>query len=118
MERKRVLVNLDISAFYIGHKHTVLESASESMISPARAQLTATLSVARFSFFICCWASSRSSVEPLALRLVRGVEPPAVEAALEVTPEPDLPLAAFSANRFCLDAEGAMMVASTRTRLC
>ena len=75
-------------------------------------RLTALLSVAKLSFLICSAASTRSSVLPLALKLVMGVLPPPVVEALGVVfPLTDF-LAAFSARRFCLDAEGGMVKGS------
>ena len=66
------------------------------------------------SFFISAAASARFSTLPFALKEVRGVEPPAVEGAGVETLEPDFPFseffAAFSASRFCFDAEGAIVV--------
>lgn len=74
----------------------------------SRCRLTALLSVARLSFLICSAASTRSSVLPLALRLVKGVLPPLIEVLGVVFPLADF-LAAFSARRFCFEAEGAMV---------
>jgi len=59
------------------------------------------------SFFIWAWASARASSLALALSEVMGVEatdPAGVDFA-DFPP----PLAAFSARRFCLLAEGAML---------
>jgi hypothetical protein len=74
---------------------------------PRRTTLTADLSVAKFNFFICSAASTKSSVLPVALRLVKGVLPPLTEA--DGVPLADF-FAAFSASRFCFDADGGIVV--------
>lgn len=112
MEGQGVLVNLDISTFGVRHQHTVLpDQFSPSIV--IKAKHTALRSVAKFNFFISAAASAKFSVLPLALNEVRGVEPPAVEGAGVDTDDPDFPfsafLAAFSASRFCFDAEGAIL---------
>jgi hypothetical protein len=64
--------------------------------------------VAKLSFFICSAASTKSSVLPLALTLVKGVLPPLTDPA-GVVFELEEFFAAFSASRFCFEAEGAML---------
>lgn len=64
-------------------------------------------------------SSTKSADEPLAEREVNGVEPPLVlEAPGVEVPVVDPPaeafLAAFSARRFCLDAEGAIVSVCVR----
>ncbi len=80
-------------------------------------ELTALLSVAKLSFFISSAAfntASRFSLLALALSEVIGVDPPLMLLDPAGVDEPVVPpfalaFAAFSARRFCLDAEGAMM---------
>lgn len=67
-----------------------------------------------FSLFISSCASARFSSLPLALSDVSGVELPLVDGAgvdMEEGSFDDLSefFAAFSASRFCFEAEGAMM---------
>jgi hypothetical protein len=71
-------------------------------------QLTALLSVAKFNFLICSAASTKSSVLPLALKLVKGVLPPLTDADGVVFELAEF-LAAFSAIRFCFEADGAIL---------
>jgi hypothetical protein len=71
-------------------------------------RLTALLSVAKFNFFICSAASTRSSVLPAALMLVKGVDPPLTDAEGVVFPLADF-FAAFSASLFCFDADGGIV---------
>jgi hypothetical protein len=59
------------------------------------------------SFFIWAWASAIASSLALALSEVMGVEVPTDPVGVAFADFP--PLAAFSARRFCLLAEGAMM---------
>ena len=67
------------------------------------------------SFAICSLASSRVRFSELALAdmLVMGVDPPVEEGAGVEAVEPVEPFAAcfaaFSARRFCLDADGGMV---------
>ncbi len=75
---------------------------------------TALRSVARLSFFIASCASARFSSLPLALSDVIGVEFPLVdgsgvpdgEVVMDTFPAF---LAAFSASRFCFDADGILL---------
>jgi len=123
METQSILINLDIPSFRIWNKHSILKIHTQisrlSRFVCEKKVLTALLSWARFNFFISSWASARFSSLPLALREVIGVESPLpfgvewplVDDGLGVeNPETfSAFLAAFSASRFCFDAEGMAM---------
>jgi hypothetical protein len=64
--------------------------------------------VAKFNFFICSAASTKSSVDPVLLKLVKGVLPPLTVEEGVAVPLADF-FAAFSASRFCFDADGAIL---------
>lgn len=119
MEGERVLVDLDISSLGVGNEDTSSAPAGIVSSQPAYSFPTTHLSVA-----ICNFAMEvRSSWLPAAERLVSGVpvalpltESAGVEMDVAVESVVDAPfplaacLAAFSASRFCFDAEGAMVV--------
>ena len=118
MEREGEGVDFDIAAFDVGDEDSSGAPGQRQACCqrPGPKGRTEThLSVAKLSLAMDMRSSWLTFLLPRALRLVRGVEaPPLVDSAgveVPVALEPPAAfLAAFSARRFCLDAEGGILV--------
>jgi hypothetical protein len=112
VKRECILIDLDITTLYIRDQYASSAPSRWMRIEKRETVKIEYRSVAMLSFAM----EDRSSVLVAALMLVKGVlialpgaEPVGVEVDVEASPlTPAAFLAAFSANRFCLDAEGGI----------
>ena len=121
MEGECILVHLDISALGIGYQNSSCTPRNRGLLVSHIWNESAYLSVASLSFSIAL----RSSVLHAADKLVRGVvaklpltDPVGVDVAVDEPVAFCLAacLAAFSARRFCLDADWGGILVSSRER--
>lgn len=129
MERQSIRINLDISTFDIRNQDTSgtpkIHFVKKSQ-KPRGIQVRQTyLSVAMLSLAIDMRSSELPALLFIPLILVKGVlapltEPAGVDAIGELSPlvPPALFLAAFSARRFCLEAETGILTVTEIDEYC
>ena len=114
MERKGVLINLDVTALWIGDQDASSTPVVVVRRRERKAVIDTHLSVAILSLAIDITSSRLAALLPPALRLVRGVLPPFGESVIDdavwsLAPVVAAFFAAFSASRFCFEEDGAIV---------